>query len=183
VHFDFKDLDNAVCITIRSPRRWGPLGFSIVQVLIWLAMSAFVIVFMKVRWDREFDGSFLVFFIWFVLLTIAGLSRALMLLWDLAGKQIIVISSSAITVSHNLFGLGGSSEYKSEHIRDLRVSQWIKRYNNRLFLPFVYQFAVFADTPLAFDYGAKTYRFGNNIDESEARQIIAIIHQRFPQYR
>lgn len=36
---------------------------------------------------------------------------------------------------------------------------------------------------IAFDYGAKTYRFGESLDEAEARQIVALIHQRFPHYR
>lgn len=36
---------------------------------------------------------------------------------------------------------------------------------------------------IAFDYGAKTYRFGKNLTDAEARQIVALIHERFPQYR
>ncbi len=36
---------------------------------------------------------------------------------------------------------------------------------------------------LAFDYGAKTFRFGAGIDEAEAKQIVAEIQNKFPQYR
>jgi hypothetical protein len=36
---------------------------------------------------------------------------------------------------------------------------------------------------VAFDYGAATFRFGAGIDEAEAKQIVAEIQQKFPQYR
>jgi hypothetical protein len=36
---------------------------------------------------------------------------------------------------------------------------------------------------LAFDYGARTFRFGTSIDEAEAKQIVAEIQQKFPQYK
>ena len=35
--------------------------------------------------------------------------------------------------------------------------------------------------PLAFDYGAKTIRFGSGVDEAEARVILASIRTRFPE--
>ncbi len=36
---------------------------------------------------------------------------------------------------------------------------------------------------IAFDYGARTFRIGSGVDEAEAKQVILIIQQRFPQYR
>jgi hypothetical protein len=36
---------------------------------------------------------------------------------------------------------------------------------------------------IAFNYGKKSIRFGENIDEAEAKQIVAAIQRRFPQYR
>jgi hypothetical protein len=35
--------------------------------------------------------------------------------------------------------------------------------------------------PLAFDYGARTVRFGAGIDEAEARMIVDSIRTRFPE--
>jgi len=35
---------------------------------------------------------------------------------------------------------------------------------------------------LAFDYGAGTVRFGTNLDPAEARQIVALLKERFGQY-
>ena len=36
---------------------------------------------------------------------------------------------------------------------------------------------------LAFDYGAKTIRFGRGIDEAEATQLLERIIAKFPQYQ
>ena len=34
-------------------------------------------------------------------------------------------------------------------------------------------------TSIAFDYGAKTYRFGRDVDEAEAKEIVKTIKNRF----
>jgi hypothetical protein len=36
---------------------------------------------------------------------------------------------------------------------------------------------------IAFDYGARTFRFGSGVDEAEAKQILAEIQQKYPQYK
>ena len=35
---------------------------------------------------------------------------------------------------------------------------------------------------IAFDYGAKTFRFGSGLDEAEAKMILIEIAQRYPHY-
>jgi len=35
---------------------------------------------------------------------------------------------------------------------------------------------------VTFDYGAGTVRFGTNLDPAEARQIVALLKERFGQY-
>ena len=36
---------------------------------------------------------------------------------------------------------------------------------------------------ISFDYGAKTFKFAGGVEEAEAKQIIAEIQQKFPQYK
>ena len=62
------------------------------------------------------------------------------------------------------------------HISNLRVSP-------QPFNPFNFsaslQFWGVGGGAIAFDYGARTYRFGGGVDEAEANQIIATIKERY----
>ena len=82
----------------------------------------------------------------------------------------------AVFLAAWLFGLPLRKEYDLQHVRNLRVvpfdaSIWSGRDS----------FGGMRGGPLAFDYGAKTVRFGTGIDEAEARMILDSIRTRFPE--
>ena len=100
-----------------------------------------------------------------------------MMLWIMAGFQEIGITPEALVFQRKIFSWGRPKEYSAEHIKDLRVSPdifsggWGKGMDIGLY-----------GGLLAFDYGVKTVRIVAGIDEAEAKQILAAIVARFPQY-
>jgi hypothetical protein len=101
--------------------------------------------------------------------------------WQFFGKEEIEISDRSIKISPNIFGIRFPKEYLAEHIQSLglaRVSQsdlttwgrasiiWNLRIGN-----------------ISFDYGARTYKFAGGVFDAEAKQIIAEIQQKYPQYK
>ncbi len=126
------------------------------------------------------DGISIFMMIWITGWTIGGGCAILMILWAITGKEVVEISNNSIIVSKTIFNFGFPKEYSAGYIKDLRVSvannniQW--RFNNN------YNYFM-GNSKLAFDYGAKTIRFGNDIDEAEAKQLLNIILHRYPQYK
>ena len=114
-------------------------------------------------------------------LFIYGTTRLYAYSWDIAGKEIVQATGSSLVVSRQLFGYGRPHEYLAEHVRNLRVSDdsgetsWIDWWNRSIF-------GKLDEGAIAFDYGAKTFQFGLELDEAEAEQIVAAILRRFPQY-
>ena len=84
--------------------------------------------------------------------------------WRFTFKEIIQVSNQGIVVEQQSRILNRSMRYLAEHVKDLRAS------------------TSFDNKQLAFDYGARTIRFGRGLDEAEAKQIIAVIQEKFPAY-
>ena len=124
-------------------------------------------------------GGFIL--IWVSIWTIAGSFALYTFLWQLAGKEKIEIAYDAIKIQDAIFGLGRKKEYSATSIRDLRVS--LAAASSNIFgWPRTSNYWGKPAGLLAFDYGAKTFRFGSDIDEAEAKQILEKILARFPHY-
>ena len=114
--------------------------------------------------------------------TIAGGFAIYSFLWQLAGKENIEVRFDRIKIQRAIFGFEPTKEYLATHIKNLRVAPLI--INNAIddwFRPRGFWRA--PSGLLAFDYGSKTFRFGDGADEAEARQILEKIISRFPQFR
>jgi hypothetical protein len=117
-----------------------------------------------------FMGVFL--FIWLTIWTAGGIYAIYTFLWQLAGKEVVEITNESIRYQRAILGLGRVKEYLTTHIKELRVS------------PLMVTHRLFGRSKvvglIAFDYGARTYRFGEGIDEAEAKLILEKIFLRFP---
>ncbi|MGH2687976.1 MAG: hypothetical protein ACRDKW_04095 [Actinomycetota bacterium] len=87
-------------------------------------------------------------------------------LWQFAGREIVAVRPSSLVLRREIFGFGRSREYDLRHVRDVRVSPATR--------------GGIAIGPLAFDYGARTYRFGGGVDEAEARDLVRWVKQAAP---
>jgi hypothetical protein len=120
----------------------------------------------------------LFFTVFFVFLFGMGSVAIYSFFWQIVGKEIIQVNNEVMRVSRHIFRWKRVSEYAIESVLDLRVS-----------IPHQSYFGFFQNFKkllgknglIALDYGAKTFRFGLEIEEAEAKQIVSVLQQRYPQ--
>jgi hypothetical protein len=116
--------------------------------------------------------------------------------WHLSGKEVMEISQDGIVMRHQIFGFGISQQYRTDKLngvfvpsyRDKKDWLYILVYDRYRYL--YSNFVQFKDGKVAFNYGRNwliggpaTFRFGTGIGWHESTQIVAMIHNRFPQYQ
>lgn len=129
-----------------------------------------------------FSGGGLFLLAWLGGWTLGGGFALYAFFWQLAGKEMIEVSYDSIKIRRAIFGYGKTKEYMAAHIKDLRISPAALG-SNMLGWSLASSFWGISGGLFAFDYGAKTFRFGIGVDEAEAKQILEKILARFPQYR
>lgn len=171
-------------ITIPVRRNW----FLIVFVAFWLGCWAWVMVGIPLGLlgmapafavDQGQLGAVVFVVVWFVLWTLGGFFALLAWLWNLVGKEVVILTGSVLVIRRQIFGVGRSREYDAGQVRGLRCSP-------QVYEPWNFSWGSSAafwglGGVLAFDYGARTYRFGPGLDEAEAKMILGAIKQRFPE--
>ncbi|GIK66910.1 MAG: hypothetical protein BroJett018_47040 [Chloroflexota bacterium] len=123
-------------------------------------------------------GLFMI--VWFTIWTLGGTSVLLSVLWQFMGVETIRVNQDDLWVRRQILGVGRSKLYDVQYIHALRVVPSEPYLFRRRQNPYPQWF--FNSGTLAFDYGAKTYRIGSDLEEAEAREILASIQSRFPQY-
>jgi len=123
-------------------------------------------------------GAFLL--IWLTFWTIGGLAALYFLLWQLVGREIITIDGLVLRIQRGLPFWMRTREYRLEDVKDLRMPPAVP-------LPWPFGAQQASAWPmsaqagwLAFDYGAKTIRFGLGLEEAEAKMLLAEIGKRYP---
>lgn len=115
----------------------------------------------------------LLFFLLWLTSIFYGIQGVYIISWELFGKEIIEKNSHTFCISKQIFRWKRSRNFSIEEVLDIRVNT---QYPNNNFI-MLYQELTKRNGRIAFDYGAKTYRFGLDIDEAEAKQIIKAINQ------
>jgi hypothetical protein len=72
-------------------------------------------------------------------------------------------------------GFGRSNEYDLPSVKNLRIAFTLA--NTNLTIP-AQSFG--GGGSIAFDYGAKTFRFGGGLDDAEAAHLIDVLKSRYP---
>lgn len=174
-----EDLGNALLISIPSRKTWKILFFGIWSA-VWISGGIFAIVsaLRETVSVREIGGWGIFFSIFWFIFSLLGIYH---FLWQLAGKEEIEIIPDSIQITEVILLLRRSKQYISSHIKDLRTAA-----EGRIepYPPADEGFSFNKGTGIiAFDYEGRMIRMGIGIDEAEGRQIIAEIHQRYPQYK
>lgn len=98
---------------------------------------------------------------------IIGLYALWNVLWELGGKEIITIQATTFERRRAAFGVGLSRRYALSEVKNLRFKE--------------YSFTEWAGLgSLAFDYGDKTVRIGQDLPEVEARTLLESLQARIP---
>lgn len=119
--------------------------------------------------DPHFGNFFMV--IWLALWTLGGIRMIDGLLWNLAGEEVIDLSSTALKRRKRLPVFRRSREYAVANISGLRPATLTdqpspsKRQNMSSLS--------FKDGTIAFDYGRDTHLLATGLDEADARYVIA----------
>ena len=100
--------------------------------------------------------------------TFGELSVLGILSWMIAGHQVLTLSRDTLVIRLAVGPLGRTREYQLDAVRRLRVAA---THGGK---------GQVTTTARAFDYGAKTIRFGVNIDDAEAHHARDLLLEREP---
>ncbi|HEX4378093.1 MAG TPA: hypothetical protein VHZ99_13160 [Steroidobacteraceae bacterium] len=108
---------------------------------------------------------------WIVGWTIGGALAAATIVWELAGREVVIIDPQMLTLRVEALGIGHSRSFRATELKLLRVSPYVTSafQNRRITFPPIFGTGY---GPVAFDYGARTFRFASALGEAEARMLI-----------
>lgn len=155
-------------------------------VLVLWAVVEITVVVPLIR-DKAFGLPDLSAFLWpaTIIWTLTGFFGLYYLAWVLLGKEVITVTSQSISINRFIDGFaipfGFPKEYSAKQIKDLRISSWMSDPVQNLSVRWV-RFWRMGGGFIAFGYGEQTIRCGDGINETEAKQILAEIQQRYPHY-
>ena len=159
-------------IRVSSPKKF----FMIIFMTIWLAGWTYVgaMIFWGVIAGRIKDIWFLVTWPCFWLL--AELLALYVYLWALVGYELITVTPGIIIIKRSIFGYGPSKEYPIPKITNLRASGFsatIFTWN------FSMAFWGLLGGTVSFDYEGESKRFGINLIENDAKQLVKTMKNDF----
>jgi len=168
------DISGKLRIVIPCSRSWFIIGFLGFWVCGW-AVAEFMVSKQFVQGDAPPEGeSFML--AWFAVWTVGGLLAIYAWLWQVGGKEIVTVQGHTFTTRRDVGGFGFDKEYDLLQMRDLRA---VQVGFNPLDISSSLQLWGIGGGVIAFDYGAKTIRFGAGLDEAEAKEVLTAITQRF----
>lgn len=113
---------------------------------------------------------------WLGAWTVGGLLAIYAWLWQVMGKEMLTVHGQTFKTRRDIGGFGFDKEYDLVQMRDVRVGQLSVN-------PFEFSSSLqlwgVGGGVIVFNYGARIYRFGAGLDETEAKQIVTTIKQRY----
>jgi len=164
-------------VTIPARRYWYGIVFLAFWSVGWFA-AELAVPFQIL--DPETTPSAKAFLtMWLLLWTAAGAFVIYTWLWLVSGREVLLFDATSLTVSRETALFARARNFDAHNVRDLRASPTTAPWS---LMDARSSFVIWGLTGghIAFDYGAKTYRFGAGIDEAEAKQIVKQILERYP---
>ncbi len=145
-------------ISIPPKRSWVLLFFAV-----WLCFWTFA----GIQAGRDLLKHFSLFMVvWMIGWAFGELWASYAILYALGGREIIAANSEGLSRRKEIFGLGLAKTYLSNGMRDLRFQPEVGAGKRR------------RASRIAFDYGAKTISFAEDVEEAEAAELISLIRVR-----
>jgi hypothetical protein len=120
---------------------------------------------------RRGGGLFLA--AWLGMWILGGGVALLSVLWAFFGRQVITTTDRTLVVRAEILGLGRDRAYELASVKDLRCApvapatgRWRVQRGQQ--------------GTIAFDYGARTIRLGEDVHEAEAKMLVARLQARNP---
>jgi hypothetical protein len=166
--FTVESVPGGISATVPARRNW--------LVLLFLSAWSVGWAFGETHAIRELtspteNSSRLFMLAWLIAWTVGGFFVAATIMWQLAGKEVLSIGPTLLEDRVEAFGLGRTRSYKKAEIKNLRATEYSSNpfTNQTAMLP---PFTGAGYGPVAFDYGARTFRFAPALEEAEAKLLV-----------
>jgi hypothetical protein len=166
-------------VVIPTQRNWFLLVFLTLWLAIWLGAGPLVFASLLASLGRQPPGEMLFRAVWLCGWAAGALWAGYTWLRTVVGREVIEVSGAALVVRQEVWRIRLARAFDMHLLRNLRVAPVPDSPWGGGAWQWQMQFGQVGGT-VAFDYGARTYRFGRGIDEAEAKHVVAAILQRFP---
>lgn len=158
-------------IRISSPKNVFILIFMPVWLVGWTAGG--VIAILQIFSGQSKEAWFLV--LWLFVWLAGELFVIYVFLWGAFGYELITSDHDIITIKRSIFGHGPLRMFEISKISDLRASGFFAT-----MISWSYNMAYWglSGGTVAFDYENKPIRFGINLNEDDAKQLVVIVKSR-----
>lgn len=164
-------------ISIASKKLWSALLFGPVMVVLW-ALGAVLVVGLQskpgVRPPDLFSDLIMAF--WWIFWAAWGLGVAYVWLWVAFGKELVTVRYGNLVLKKDILGFGRSKAFPVSSVSNLRASG---PFGSRVVRCQIDVYA-FRGGVITFESGGKTHRFGIQLEEGEAREVVAQLAERLP---
>jgi hypothetical protein len=109
---------------------------------------------------------------WLMAWTVVGFMVLLMIIWILAGNEVITLSTLTLKIERKAYGIGLSKEYFLSEVRNLRIQMGDESMNSEM------EAWGFVGGRLAFDYELETVKFASGINEEEAVDLLKLLNKK-----
>lgn len=167
------DTPDGLRIVMPCRRSWLVILFLAFWLCGW-AVAEVMVAIQFLNGDAPPEGEFFML-AWFGVWTVGGTLAIYAWLWQLLGKEMVTVRGQTFTTRRDIAGFGFDKEYDFRQMRDLRVAS--VGFSPVDFSSSLQLWGVGGGV-IAFEYGARTCRFGAGLDEEEAKQILTAVKQR-----
>jgi hypothetical protein len=174
--FSVEPVPGGIKATVPARRNWFVLLFLCAWSVGWVLGEIHAI---KVLTSPSESSPQLFMLVWITGWTIGGVFVAATILWQLAGKEVLSIGPTLFEHRVEAFGVGRTRSYKKTEIRNLRTTEYASN-------PLTNQTAMLPPVtgagygPVAFDYGARTFRFAPSLEDAEAKLLVEKLAAHLP---
>jgi hypothetical protein len=165
----FQETISGLDIIIPAKRNYFVMFFLMFWGAGWL-MGEFTAIALMIRADNSFERWMMP--IWLIPWSIAGFFVIRIVLWMLIGKEVLRFERGNLTVSKRNGLLIKPKTFDLREMRHIRVAETGDNFPGMAMQKGMWLGSVGNRGAIKFDYGLKTVRVGENIDEAEARFII-----------
>ncbi len=166
---------NGLEISIPSKKNW----FIIIFLSIWMCgwaigeVSAITALATGVVSSKNSGGAGLFMTVWLTGWTVGGAFCIAILGWNLAGRELISLSNGILKIERKAFNIGQTKEYSLADAANFRISRSANMWEASTSFGAGMEFWGLGGGIISFDYGMRTVKFANGIDEAEGNHIIS----------
>lgn len=174
-----QQLSGGVQIVLPSKKNYFAIIWYVLGLAMWTYITGsavYITSLLLIGLDNDNGAWIFIEFLTFILLFLISLGAYVIysLLWQFTGREIIIVENSVLRISRQIFNWNKFLEYSTQDISNLRANnpQPVLFAQTKIFRNISGQNGM-----IAFDHGTKTVRFGFEIEEAEAKQIISVLQE------